>query len=376
MKNTKQWWVVVGVILLILLAMVARKDRVSALEDEYTEKRNQLQKMQYNLKQARQREREAMTSICETLKEKATVMLEEDNNLTEERKAGLIEKTKLNCSEYVVDTLQFIYTEPSDLSYVFLKSYGTYITQSFREHFANNGYMAVDIGTGGKKLDVYAPSFMKEQAQDLEREYTVKIIKNYHTMGFTVELHWKEGKVPYNWAIGHLNEVYVKDGQKVKTGDKIALSGGCVGELQFDEKSTGCHVHLEFRVDGVATPYPTFAYTKHSGEQVKTCYKKDVDKDQQQYVRIASDISGGDIRFLALLNGENGLWTLDRVHADGVGRGLCGISYPWHKDIIEDERFLTDAKWQIEQCYKLWKGGTKFYGDIDGNLDKFICLDK
>jgi len=217
---------------------------------------------------------------------------------------------------------------------------------------------------------------------DEEREYVVSIVKNYGTMGLTVELNWNEDDVIHTWAIGHMNEVFVKNGDVVRTGDVIGISGGVVDELQFDEKSTGAHAHIEHRISGVATPYPAYAYTVHYGDNGKAsditdnarkCTKLNVDEDQQQYVRMASTISNGDKRFLALLNAENGLWTPVRAHDDGVGHGFCGISYPWHKDIIEDERFLSNPQWQLEQCYRLWKGGTKFFGNIESQLDKFIC---
>lgn len=106
----------------------------------------------------------------------------------------------------------------------------------------------------------------------------------------------------------------------------------------------------------------------------KTCVKNTAGEDQNQYVRIASEISGNDIDFLALLDAENGLWTPDRVHNDGAGRGFCGISYPWHKAIIEDEKF-TDPEWQLRKCYELYKGGTTFYGKSRVSITKknFTC---
>ena len=105
------------------------------------------------------------------------------------------------------------------------------------------------------------------------------------------------------------------------------------------------------------------------------CYKKDVGEDQQQYVRMAAEISNNDLDFLATVNQENGLWTPDRVHMDGVGHGFCGISYPWHKEVIEDTRFHNDPYWQLEQCWRLYSGGTRFYGfDVRHNsINKFVC---
>ena len=105
------------------------------------------------------------------------------------------------------------------------------------------------------------------------------------------------------------------------------------------------------------------------------CYKHTAGEDQNQYVKIAAEISDNDLDFLSTLDAENGLWTPDRVHGDGVGHGFCGFSYPWHKPTIEDPRFKSDPKWQLEKCYKAYKGGTRFYGyDVrNSHKDNFTC---
>jgi hypothetical protein len=164
----------------------------------------------------------------------------------------------------------FAHTEsyqPSDLFYTFLKADNASVSQSPKEHYENNKYIATDIATNGKKLDVYAPSFVFDEdgiKKDEAREYTVHLAANYATMGETVELHWKENGVPYNWAIGHMNSVGVKEGDVVTTGDKIGVSGGCLGELKLNEVSSGCHVHIELRIDGEAVEYPLGNNTKHT----------------------------------------------------------------------------------------------------------------
>jgi len=109
----------------------------------------------------------------------------------------------------------------------------------------------------------------------------------------------------------------------------------------------------------------------------KLCYKKDVDEDQQQYVRIAARISNNDTHFLALLNSENALWTPDRRHGqnkDGsYDWGFCGINEKWHPDAVNDERFFTDPEWQIQKCYDYYKGGVTFYGNWKASLKYFEC---
>ena len=109
------------------------------------------------------------------------------------------------------------------------------------------------------------------------------------------------------------------------------------------------------------------------------CYKHTAGEDQNKYVRIASQISNNDLDFLALIDAENGLWTPDRLHgvnSDGSrDYGFCGINKYWHPEIVNDSRFQSDPKWQLEQCLRLYKGGTKFYGKSKIHITKkhFTC---
>ena len=76
-----------------------------------------------------------------------------------------------------------------------------------------------------------------------------------------------------------------------------------------------------------------------------------------------------DKTFIYLLEAENGLWTPDRIHnpannTTGTDHGLCGMNDTWFSDIIweDGDRFFWDYKWQVRECYRLYTGGTKFYG--------------
>jgi hypothetical protein len=86
---------------------------------------------------------------------------------------------------------------------------------------------------------------------------------------------------------------------------------------------------------------------------------------QQEYIEYAWQISQ-DPTFLYLLKAENG--TLDPTRkSDIIGAngyrdiGICQINIGYHPHIVHDTRF-TDWKWQIQKCYELYKGGTRFYG--------------
>lgn len=103
------------------------------------------------------------------------------------------------------------------------------------------------------------------------------------------------------------------------------------------------------------------------------CYKKDVDDDQNDYVRYASMISNNDIEFLATLEAENGLWTPDRIGVTG-DIGFCQISPRWHSEIVSDKNFYNPY-WQLDKCWELYKNGVTFYGRDKVNITKqrFVC---
>jgi len=96
------------------------------------------------------------------------------------------------------------------------------------------------------------------------------------------------------------------------------------------------------------------------------CKKIGASADQQKYVDMAYEISGGDKDFVYLLEAESGTWTIDRkskkVGSNGYyDYGFAQINKGFHKEIVNDPRFFKDPYWQIQQAYKLYKGGTRFY---------------
>lgn len=86
-------------------------------------------------------------------------------------------------------------------------------------------------------------------------------------------------------------------------------------------------------------------------------------------VEYAYSISNGNMRFIWTIDAENSQWTYDRRSNTWYYRGgkkyydwgICQISEYYHKGITSDVRFWTDWKWQMDQCWRLYKGGTKFY---------------
>jgi len=57
----------------------------------------------------------------------------------------------------------------------------------------------------------------------------------------------------------------------------------------------------------------------------------------------------------------NGLSEEQRFYRTHTDHGF-GVSDGYYRWIVEDARYLSDWRWNLEQTHKLWKGGTKFYG--------------
>ena len=68
------------------------------------------------------------------------------------------------------------------------------------------------------------------------------------------------------------------------------------------------------------------------------------------------------------MEAENGSWDHKRQSnyvKNGIREqsyGFCQIHKYYHPEIVNNEKFFNDQEWQLQQCYKLYKGGTIFYG--------------
>lgn len=84
---------------------------------------------------------------------------------------------------------------------------------------------------------------------------------------------------------------------------------------------------------------------------------------QRKWMNEAWEMSH-DKEFMYMLKAENGLLNHDRQgHASKIGTdwGFCQVNDHYHSEIVNDPRFLSDPHWQLEQCYGLYRSGTKFY---------------
>lgn len=164
--------------------------------------------------------------------------------------------------------------EPSELFYTFWTGDGAHVSQGPAEHFNRNKLLATDVATGGRKLQLYAPSYLYKDesgvAHDIGVEYTVRLTDNPNSTGRQIELYWTEEGVEKSFWIGHVFERHVKDGQKIKTGEKIGISGGCPEDGVLEEVTSGCHVHIEYRVSGEPSVYPATKKTIHKQQPADT----------------------------------------------------------------------------------------------------------
>lgn len=94
--------------------------------------------------------------------------------------------------------------------------------------------------------------------------------------------------------------------------------------------------------------------------------KKNATVKQQTIIDYAWSISKSK-DFIYTLEVENaGSWDVNKlsyiVGSNGYrDKGLCQINIGYHPEIVSNKKF-TDYKWQLDQCWKLFKGGTRFYG--------------
>lgn len=97
--------------------------------------------------------------------------------------------------------------------------------------------------------------------------------------------------------------------------------------------------------------------------------KEWMSNEQLAWAAYAYDISWGDHTFLHLIEAESGWVSLDRKSNTGYWRngkkywdfGLAQISEYYHPEIVNDERYFTDYKFQLDKAYELYKGWTVFY---------------
>lgn len=208
----------------------------------------------------------------------------------------------------------------------------------------------------------YALADPLAELHELEDKYEARLMKKYQAADYyNIATH--------NWCMARVD----------LANEKLSLY--YKGDLELEQKDM---VRLANLVEAGCEPIPEpmgLAMNQTSSETVEQpmeeqlCWKKDVGEDQNQYVQMAADISNNDIDFLATLEGENGLWTPDRVHNDGHGHGFCGFDDRWWSYIIDDPRFINDPYWQLATCYEKYKSGTVFYAYYtrQKHFNKFVC---
>jgi len=71
-----------------------------------------------------------------------------------------------------------------------------------------------------------------------------------------------------------------------------------------------------------------------------------------------------DKQFMYMMASENGLFNHDRksLVPNEPSYGFCQIHQGYHPQIVNNPSFWNDPAWQLDQCHKLFSGGTAFYG--------------
>lgn len=98
--------------------------------------------------------------------------------------------------------------------------------------------------------------------------------------------------------------------------------------------------------------------------------------DANTYIQYACDISWWDVDFILMLQKENGSrdykrqsnWMKNWVREKSFW--FCQVMYTYHKGVydnlpynrIQESRFLTDWKYQMDVCWTKYKNWTRFYG--------------
>lgn len=102
-------------------------------------------------------------------------------------------------------------------------------------------------------------------------------------------------------------------------------------------------------------------------EKKWTILKKEYETTDERntYIQYAYEKWWMDL--VLLMECENSTWNMYR-QSEVVKNGrrepsfwFCMIDRDFHKNIVDDSRFRSSRKRQIDKCYELWKGWTKFY---------------
>lgn len=90
--------------------------------------------------------------------------------------------------------------------------------------------------------------------------------------------------------------------------------------------------------------------------------KKGASKEMQEMVDYAWKLSK-DLDFILTIEAESGFnpKAVNKNRDGSIDSGIAQINHYWHKHIVRDPKY-QDWKFQLEQGWKLYKGGTRFYG--------------
>jgi hypothetical protein len=142
--------------------------------------------------------------------------------------------------------------------------------EAFIDH-KNRSYWALDIGTNRREIGVYAPYIDGQVVEYTIEKLDPTTFKN--TLGeYALELCWDDGN--QCWRIGHLSryDAQMANHRTVVSGNRVGISGGCASSVEENIErgegySNGCHVHLEYWMNGVRTTYPPSIAQEYDRQQ-------------------------------------------------------------------------------------------------------------
>ena len=137
-----------------------------------------------------------------------------------------------------------------------------------------------------------------------------------------------------------------------------------------------CETHLNFSgkvVDDTSPNSHFHCVDKWFLEQYRRSVTAVSKGDQENKILTEAYKKTGDKEFVKMLVAENGRVDPSR-QSDAIAKsgsrelswGICQIHCPSHEDLCGGRTYPTNPdfwnwEWQVNECYKLWKGGTTFY---------------
>lgn len=244
------------------------------------------------------------------------------------------------------------YRVPIDLFYVFLNTDGTYVSQTYRQHYSANGFLATDVATGGKTLNVYAPDLYNK-----EIEYTLTFEQALDkTVGKAIYLTNEEQNI--RWLIGH-----VESDMTGCNDPCIVKTGQIIGHVVMTGITTGLHAHIE-------------AFSKVGGQWKSFEYKIGESDKTQLYNKPQAVVPTKSIT-VYMTHYDLSVGQTDASPCIGAsGKNICELSKKINViALTSDMRATLDVK--FGDTVRIKKGETTFIAQVEDEMAsrfRYSCI--